>query len=86
MMTLKLEDILFISTTTHTGKDFGYLIIAWIKNKQDENYELLFKSNEMMDGVPFGEMKDSVGNIEKYFNKKFEPLMFEGNVFYCNKF
>jgi hypothetical protein len=52
---LNLEDILLIPTETHTGKEFDYLIIAWMKTKQGKNYELLFNKEENC--LPFGTEK-----------------------------
>lgn len=81
---LKTEDINFLKGTTETGKEFDNLIIAWVKTKQGENYELLFSREGNY--LPFGEQKEIVKELEMYFNKVFKPIMFDGDSYYCNTF
>ena len=80
---LRLEDIL-LQGTTHTGKIFDNLIIAWVKTKQGNNYELLFNKDENC--LPFGEKKEAVKQLSRFFNKVFKPLQFENEIYYSHIF
>ena len=80
---LNIEDILLIPTTTKTGNEFDNLVIAWFKTKAGKNYELLFAGDE---ALLFGERKEAVRRIERFYNKNFKPIMFEGDLLYCNTF
>ncbi|MEO8853521.1 MAG: DUF6371 domain-containing protein [Ginsengibacter sp.] len=84
MPALKMEDILLIPTETHTGKEFDNLIIAWIKTKQGKNYELLF--NKYENWLPYGENKEAVTKLERFFNKVFKPLQFENEIYHSHIF
>ena len=84
MPALKMEDILLIPTETHTGKEFDNLIIAWIKTEQGKNYELLF--NKYENCLPYGENKEAVTKLERFFNKFFKPLQFENEIYYSHIF
>ena len=79
---IKFEDIQ-LQGTTHPGKEFDNLIIAWVQDK-NKNFELLFTQDQNL--LHFGEKKETVKSLERFFNKCFKPIMYESELCYCNTF
>lgn len=76
--TINLEtfDVLEMMGETHTGKEFGKMIIAGIKTKAGKIYDLLFDR----EGEPIqpGTQPEMVNKLATFFNKQLQPAFLNG--------
>lgn len=76
LLNIHLNDII-CNVNHETSKDFNTIIIAFIKTKADNEYDLLF--NEKGELIKPGEQAESVNYLADFFNKTLQPAYFDNN-------
>ena len=71
------KDIISVLPLTRTGKDFNQLIMAGLQTSDGKVYDILYTSEERL--LEPRSQTEWVQQLEAFFEKKFEPMCFDGN-------